>query len=499
MLIEYLNKITSYNKETTWLILLILSTIFTSFIYIYSEGSVFTTVSILLIIITILITFYRLTWGFFIFISFVLLFDQFPPRGYGITIIGTEYFLNLKSLKLFQNVELAVINPLELHLLLIILAWILIFITRKNLYLQKIPNYIALILLFLWLTLSFISGLSRGGEFLPALWELRALFYMGIMVVITPQIIQSRRDLINLLWVILSTLTIKALIGIVRLVRLGFEFGERTQLTNHEDPLFFSSMMIFLLSLALFRYKSPQRKFLIWTFPIIITVFFFAQRRAAYGALFMSIITFIFLIQSKQLKLLFKYVTPIFILFSLYLIIFWNSTGTISIPAQLVKASVTDPKDPSDLRYYSNLYRKIENYNLAQTIIRSPITGIGFGQKYDQPIPLVKIPFPLQDYIPHNEIYWILVKSGAIGFFLFFLFFNSYIFQLSNLYKKLSDPFLKSVCAMIIVAIIGQLVVSFYDLQLTYYRNMIFLGTLLGLLPTIRFQANLSQQTKNEL
>lgn len=200
----------------------------------------------------------------------------------------------------------------------------------------------------------------------------------------------------------------------------------------------------------------------------------------------MGTIAFLFLIQKEHLKTLLKFLIPFLIIFTIYTTIFWNSTGTIAIPAQLVKASITEPKNPSDLRFYSNLYRKVENYNLAQTVVKSPIIGIGFGKKYDQPIPLVHIPFPLQEYIPHNEIFWIMVKSGAIGFFFFFLFFNSYIFQISHLYKKIDDPYLKSICSMIIIATIGQLVVSFYDLQLTYYRNMIFLGTLLGLLPTIK-------------
>jgi hypothetical protein len=29
-------------------------------------------------------------------------------------------------------------------------------------------------------------------------------------------------------------------------------------------------------------------------------------------------------------------------------------------------------------------------------------------------------------------------------------------------------------------------VVSYYDLQLTYYRNMIYLGTLMGLVPALQ-------------
>lgn len=486
MLIDYLNKNLTLSKDIFWITSIIIFSIIFATLYLLSNGSIFTTVAIILLTLTVILTFYRLTWGLFLFVAFVLLFDQFPPRGYGITIIGVEYFLNLKSLNLFKNTEFAVINPLELHLILIILAWIFIFITRRNLYLQKIPNSLAFILLFFWLTISLIYGLSRGGDFLPALWELRALFYMAFMILITPQIIQSKKDLINLIWIIIIALTIKALIGVVRLVRLGFDFGGRTELTNHEDPLFFVSLMILLLNFVLFKYKSSQKTFLYFIFPLIFIVFFFSQRRAAYAAFFLGIIAFLFIIQKEQLKLLLKYLIPFLIVFSIYTTIFWNSTGTIAIPAQLVKASITEPKNPSDLRFYSNLYRKIENYNLSQTVLKSPIIGIGFGKKYDQPLPLVHIPFPLQEYIPHNEIFWIMVKSGTIGFFLFFLFFNSYILQTSNLYKKINDPYLKSICSMIIIAIIGQIVVSFYDLQLTYYRNMIFLGTLLGLLPTIQ-------------
>jgi hypothetical protein len=38
---------------------------------------------------------------------------------------------------------------------------------------------------------------------------------------------------------------------------------------------------------------------------------------------------------------------------------------------------------------------------------------------------------------------------------------------------------------MIVIAIVNQIVVSYFDLQLTYYRNMIVLGTLCGLIPTL--------------
>lgn len=473
-------------KNNFWVWITILGSLFISSIFVLTGGSIFTAISVTLLIIIISITFYRLDWGFYLFVALVLFFDQFPPRGYGLTILGTEYFLNLKSLNIFKNIELAVLNPLEIHLLLILLIWLLIFITKKNLYFQQIPNWFILLLFFGWLIFSFIYGMRRGGDFLPALWELRALFYMGILIIITPQIIQSKEQIQNLMWIIIVVLSFKAFQGIIRIIRLGFNFGFRTELTNHEDPLFFISLFTLLLSLVLLKYKSGQKYYLYFTTPIILLVFFFSQRRAAYAALVVASIAFIALLHKIERKTLLKILIPFILIFALYTTLFWDNQSTIGIPAQLIRASITKPKGPQDMRYYSNLYREIENFNLAQTIKKSPLIGIGFGIKYDQAIPLVKIPFPLQEYIPHNEILWIFVKSGALGFFLFWFFFNTYIFQTSFLYNHLRDPYLKSIASVIIVAIIGQLVVSYYDLQLTYYRNMIYLGTMMGLIPTLR-------------
>ncbi|MDP2209114.1 MAG: O-antigen ligase family protein [Bacteroidota bacterium] len=473
------------NNNLFWILGIVLTSIAISFMYVISEGSAFTSVAIILVALIITITFYRIDWGFILFVGMVLAFDQFAPRGYGITIIGQEYFQNLKSLKYFSKIDFAVINPLEMHIFLILTVWIILISTGRKIHLMRVPVWLAAILFFVWLFFSFIYGMSTGGNFLPALWELRALFYLGIIFFLTPQIIQSREQIVNLIWVCIGAIAFKAVQGLIRLARLGFNFGSRTELTNHEDPLFFVSLLILLLGLILFKYNSRQRQVLSWISLPLLFVFVLSQRRAAYAALGFAIITFIILLPKLERIKLIKILIPVFILFSIYTISLWNNESTFAIPAQLVKTIVVEPKSEDDLRYYSNLYRDFENYNLAQTVKRAPVIGIGFGNKYDQPVMLTKIPFPLQEYIPHNEIYWLLVKTGVIGFFLFWLFINSYILQAAFIFKRLNDLYFKSLCAVIIVAIVGQIVVSFYDLQLTYYRNMVFLGMLMGLLPVI--------------
>jgi len=79
-----------------------------------------------------------------------------------------------------------------------------------------------------------------------------------------------------------------------------------------------------------------------------------------------------------------------------------------------------------------------------------------------------------------------MVKKGADGCYFFLLVLDVYILHAAHAFSKIKDPHLKSICAIAIIAILGQIIVSFVDLQLTFYRNMIFLGLCMGLLPTLQ-------------
>jgi len=470
---------------------LIVASILVAGIYVGSRGSVFTAISLIGAVAAVVLTFYRVDWGFMFFIGCVLLFDQFPPRGYERTIIGVEYFYNLKSLSAFAGVGPAVVNPLELHLFIVFIAWIFLIITGKKLFLSRVGGWASALIFFLWLTLGAITGIGRGGDFLPALWEIRALFYLGIMFVFVPQIIQTRPQVVQLFWVIIIALSFKTLQGLARAVNLGFHFGGRNELTNHEDPLFFTSLVILLSAFFVYKYRGYQRRYLMLLFSPMMLVFFLSQRRATWAALAASMLALLVLIEPGLRKKLVRMVTPFLVIIGVYLAIFWDTPpGGIGHGAFLVRSSFGSTKEEAGERYYSNLYREFEDYNLAQTVKTAPLFGIGFGNKYEQPIKLPRIPFTLAEYIPHNEILWLYVKVGSIGFFLFWIFFYSHVVRAASLFTKMRDPYMKSVCAVTIIAVLGQVIVSFYDLQLTYYRNMIFLGLLMGLVPTLsRLQA----------
>lgn len=449
-----------------------------------TEGNIVAAAGFVTAISIFLITFYRIDWGFNIFFFMVLLFDQFNIPGFDPFTFKIDYFKNLKENTHIPYFSGGVINPVELQLILMLLAWFVAIAVRKRTRIQHIHEWGLAVIFLVSLALSFVNGMISGGTFLPALWELRALFYFGFLFFLVPQVIQTKKQLKIIMWILIAGVTIKALQGIVRFIALGFSNAGYETLTNHEDPVFTTILIIFLISLALLKGNEKQRNILLLLLPILILGFFTGQRRAAYAGLFISLIAFALILKSNERVRLFNFVMIFLLIAVVYSAVFWESDSRLASPLKLIKSSINP--DTESERYLSNLYRDFERYNLAYTIkTTKPITGIGFGNKYKNLIPLPDIVFPLRDYIPHNEILWIFVKTGAIGFFVFWFFFNALIFRCAFLYTKLNDPYLKSICIVIVIAIVNQMVVSYYDLQLTYYRNMIVLGTFCGLIPTL--------------
>jgi hypothetical protein len=431
------------------------------------------------------LTVYRLDWGVYLFVGIVLLLDQFYIPGFDPYTLKVDYFLNIKEISYLPSMPAAVMNPLELHLVFLLLVWFCTLCLKKDATLRRVPVWGAALLFFVGVIVSFLYGLRRGGDMLVALWEIRALVYLCVLYFFIPQVIQTKAQVQTLLGVCMIAIACKAFQGVGRFARLGFSFWGYPTLTNHEDPVFMLSLFVLLSGLVIYRSMHYHRWVLLGLLVPLMMGFFVAQRRAAYAAIIPAAATVMVLMSRREWVWLLKLFLPVALVAGLYCAVFWNSTSRLASPIRLMKTGLSTDRETAGARYYSNLYRAFENYDLAVTVQKAPLTGVGFGNKYEMPIPLARISFPLRDYIPHNEILWVLVKMGAIGFFLFWFFVNAFVFRAASLFSRLRDPYLKAVCLMVIAAVGAQMMVSYFDLQLTYYRNMVYLGALMGLLPAL--------------
>lgn len=464
----------------------------------YFDGEVPVVLTLLYLFGIFVLSILKPLYSLYTLVFLVLIFDQFGIPDHEPLTYQIDFFRNLKEISYIPKFSGGVLNPIEIHFLFLIPAVVLVKSLEKDFTYKGIPVWGGFILFFCCLLFSFFYGMSRNGDFLVALWEIRALFYFSVMYLLVPQLVRKKEHIQTLIWVFIIGISFKAFQGIGRFIDLGFTTGGLATLTNHEDPVFIVTLLILLLGFLVYKVEHKQRFWLLLLLLPLALGFYLSMRRAAYACFMVSFVTFIVLLPGSIRWNFMKYVTPCIVAALLYGAAFWNSSGTLARPVQMIKSGIVEPKQEENYEdYLSNLYRDIENYNLARTVAVEPVVGRGFGKKYDQPVKLVHIRFPLRDYIPHNEIYWILVKMGSIGFLAFWFFFNSFVAKGVNVFSRLHDPYLKAVILFVIIAVINQMVVSFYDLQLTYYRNMIYLGCVLGMLPAVE-EAGTREET-NEI
>ena len=429
---------------------------------------------------------YKLDWGFYAFVGVFLMFDQFEVPEFNSITFKINYFNNVNTIPYLPKIEAASISPMELHLVLLLVLWVFSIVLKKNPPMRPATAWPLGLGFLLWIIIGYAYGSGTGGDAVVALWEMRGLFYLLVMYFFVPQIIQTPDQIRRLLWVCIFAIAYKASEGAGRMIFMGFTLGGHDALLTHEDPVFMVTLVILLLGMMVFGVRSRQRTVLQWLLPLLAMGYYAANRRAAYASLAVSLLTFLALIPRNELVRIVKYAAGLAVVLALYTAAFWGSTSPLASPINQIRSGFADDEQTlGERNYYSNLYRKLENFNLAFTIRSSPLLGIGFGTKYDQPLTLVKINYALRDYMAHNNILWLLVKVGGIGFFLFWLFMDAFAARGASILIGLSDPFLKAVCILVIVAVINQLTAAFFDLHLVRYRTMLYMGTLMGLLPAL--------------
>jgi len=110
--------------------------------------------------------------------------------------------------------------------------------------------------------------------------------------------------------------------------------------------------------------------------------------------------------------------------------------------------------------------------------------GLGFGKQFLQPIPLPDISTLDQYYlyIPHNTIYWVWMRLGPIGYLAFWYLIGAIIVRGCLIARRLRDRYLQLIAIYIVGVTFMEVIVAFADYQLYFYRNVIYLGLLAGIL-----------------
>jgi len=359
------------------------------------------------------------------------------------------------------------------------------------------------VLLIMGLVTGYAVGVLRGGDIVFGLWELRGLFSLVASVFLMSSVIDSEERVRKVVWIAIIAISIKAAQGALRFASLGFSFGVwpnlHETLTNHEDAVFVNTLVLFVVCFFLFKAKTKQLHTIIALAPVLSIGFVAANRRSAYAAMIIALFALFVMIPWERKKRFLKTAAPIALIFGLYLAVFWNSYSRVGFIALQIRSTLTGEAGiRGDKDVGSSFYREQENYNLALTYRQAPATGVGFGQPFLMAIRLW-VPEGLGHYIPHNQILWVFVKGGVFAGFVFWFFFNNILFRGARTLTAIRSPYLQAVTVVGCVAVLNQFVVSYVDMQLTYPRSMVYLGTLISIVLVSEHLATMDKDAKSKI
>ena len=289
-----------------------------------------------------------------------------------------------------------------------------------------------------------VWGVATGGDFNEALWQLRQMLLFPVMGFFFLHAIPGRTEDFRLIArVIVAAAVVKSIIGVYFMRAIVWPNGWEVEFTtSHSDTLLFVPVLTMAVALV---FERPIAKTL-WHLPLWVPIVFlgmkYNDRRLAYVALVISIITVLVMLPWSRIKRsAFQALVVLSPIFSLYVAVGWKADALhhnpIWGPAQMIKSLIKG--DPNQT---GADYRDMENFNVLYTWSENAILPLGFGHRFQEPIVLPDISFimPTYQFHPHNTILWMWTIGGLFGFTAMFLPVVALIFFAARSYPRTLHP-----------------------------------------------------------
>lgn len=354
--------------------------------------------------------FFQPRYGVYLIVGLAMIADR--------SLIGWYPFVkNFSSVEsLFFVHDSLIISPMELYIALTFVSWWgQALIQRKPIAFFTGPLFWPAFAFIGMVTFGLIRGLTTRGDLVIALWESRAIFYLPAILVLTSNLVQTRAQLKLLILYAALGLVVKSIAGVwVVATELSFAIGSVERIAEHAMSIQFNALIVSAFAAWVFRISAAKRLALLGIMPMILLAHLANNRRASFIGLGVALFLIFLILYKERRKLFAVLAPPTLVLSLLYLAAFWNVDSGLGLPASAIRSVIGEPdaRDES-----SNLYRIYENMNIMFTIKTSPLTGVGFGNKFHIIRPMADISsFIWWEYITHNSVLWMWMKLGVFGF-----------------------------------------------------------------------------------
>lgn len=416
--------------------------------------------------------------GFFVVAGCVVLIEQNPLT----TSIFTDRLYIFNWPPQLQGLFERPIGFFFLFVFLILICYNLI---KRRKALRGGALFLPFSLFMMCVAAGILHGLATGGSFRIIVLEVRPFLYLFEAYILSYNLISKKNHIRAFFWIVIIGAGIKSLQGLyLYLIVYHADLADHHEIMAHEESFFFIALLLLVMLFSFHYCYRPQFFAALAITPSVIVAMIANQRRADFVALLLGLgvaWVLIFWVKPEARKKLVAVMLVSAVLGTAYVIAFAHGTGGFSEPVHAI-VSIFNPRADST-SYYSNLYRLIEDYDLKYTVKLNPM-GMGFGKQFLQPVLLPNIitldPYYL--YIPHNTVYWVWMRLGPIGYAAFWYLIGAAIIRGCLIVRRLQDRYLQLVAIYVVSVIFMEIAVAYADYQLYFYRNVIYLGLLLGIL-----------------
>lgn len=464
--------------ERFWFLVLLVATLCLVPLLVISGMSFgFTTVVVLAVLPVFLIMVVR--WpmlGFFALIGCVLAVDQHP-----LPILNNQPLVYIFYWP--PALEGLPDRPIGFFLLFVLLIFVVHRLLKRQKPLQGGPLLLPFLVFLLFVVWGIVHGLSGGGNFKIIVNEVRSFWYLFMGYIISYNMVQSKNHVRIFFWFIIICAGIKALEGTyIYIFILHGSLGENREIMAHEESFFWTSVLLLIVLYSLHSRYKPQLYTALALVPFLGIALIANNRRAGFVALLVGVgVAWLLIWLARPEARRFLLITLLIsaVVGGGYVAAFSQSNSSFASPARSI-VSVFSPS-PEDVS--SNLYRDIENFDLKYTVQQNPM-GLGFGRPFSQPILLPDISSldPVYLFIPHNTIYWVWMRLGPLGWLALWYLFGAIIVRGCINIRLVKDKYLQLACIFIVAMMVMEIILAYADYQLSFYRNVLYIGALAGIL-----------------
>lgn len=403
------------------------------------------------------------------------------------TVVMTAHIPITSSIPLFRGIGSLHMEPVDLLLAAIFVIYLVKSLEWGPRWRPNSHVSVAVSALIGTMVLGLVVGISSHGDFRVALMEARPFVYLGSSYFLTAVLIRSRTTLHAALWMIVIVIGLKAVQGLYVFIQIRHVHPRPEAVLGHEEAYSFAIFIVLVAALWLFQVRGPLMKTATWLLPVVITADLANNRRAAWLLLGGGLITLLavgYRSLPARRRVLGRTTVVVLAVSAVYLPAYWNKTGGLAQPARAIHSVISpDPRDAS-----SDLYRIQENANLQYNIKKhGGLLGVGFGVPIDYALPIVNIKSidPLIAYIPHNGVFYILMRMGLLGGIAMWSVIGTGIVAGCRL-ARAKDREIAVIGALVACALVAYALEGATDQGFFFYRIAFITGGLLGLAEAAR-------------